>query len=153
MKRYHFRLEAVLKMRAMLEETCRNALGLLMVERQNLVESIESLRHDIQSAYFEQESYLSQGVKASHAAFFPQMIEGKNARIKELQAEIKDLDLRIDEKRAELARKRADLKLLENMKDKDFTQWKKSYNKLSDQKVEEMVQAWGENLKLSGERS
>ncbi len=147
MKRYQFRLEAVRKMRSMLEETCRSALGLLMVERQNLVEMIETLRHDIQSAYTEQETHLSTGIKGSHVAFFPQAVAGKEARIKEIELEISKLDVKISDKKVELNQRRADLKLIENLREKDFQAWKKAYNKETDLKVEEMVQLWGENLK------
>ena len=151
MKRYQFRLEAVLKVRTMHEETCRNALGLLMVERQNLVEMIETLRHDIQSAYSEQESHLTVGMKASHVAFFPQAVAGREARIKQVEGEMAALDQRIEEKRRELAERRADLKLVENLKKKEFDEWRKAYNKETDMKVEEMVQLWDENRKPQGE--
>jgi flagellar FliJ protein len=147
MKRYQFRLEAVRKMRSMMEETCRSALGLLMVERQNLVELTESLQHDIENSYREQEALLTTGLKAGHAAFFPMMVSGKEARIKEVQKEMALLDERIEEKKRELTQRRADLKLIENLKEKDFQVWKKAYNKETDLKVEEMVQLWDENRK------
>ena len=147
MKRYQFRLEAVRKVRTMKEELCRSELGLLMVERQNLVEQIETLKHDIDSAYKEQEQHLSSGMKASHAAFFPISVSGKEAKIKEVQREMSALDRQIEEKKQELNQKRADLKLIENLREKDFLTWKKAYNKETDLKVEEMVQLWGESLK------
>ena len=151
MKRYQFRLEAVRKMRSMLEEACRSALGLLMVERQNLVELIETIKHDIQSTYAEQESTMAGGMKAGHAAFFPYAVAGKEARIKEVEKEIAALDIKIAEKNKELIQRRADLKLIENLREKDFQTWRKAYNKETDLKVEEMVQLWGENLKEQGE--
>lgn len=138
-------------MRSMLEETCRSALGMLMVERQNLVELIETIKHDIQSTYAEQEATMAGGMKAGHAAFFPYAVAGKEARIKEIEKEIAALDIKIEEKKAELIQRRADLKLIENLKEKEHTAWRKAYNKETDQKVEEMVQLWGENLKEQGE--
>lgn len=150
MKRYQFRLEAVRKMRSMLEETCRNELGLLMVERQNLVELIETLNHDIASAYKEQEMHLTNGMKASHAAYFPQAVSGKEAHIKQVNKDIEMMDAKIADKRAELAQKKADLKLMEKLREKDFEEWKKAARKDENMKVEEMVQLWGENLKNHG---
>jgi flagellar export protein FliJ len=147
MKRYQFRLEAVRKVRTMNEETCRSALGLLMVERQNLVELIESIRNDIASAYKEQEQHLATGMRAGHLAFFPQSVSGREAKIKEVQNEMAKLDLKIEEKKIELNAKRAELKVVEKLKEKDFMEWKKKYNKETDLKVEEMVQLWGENQK------
>ena len=153
MKRYQFRLEAVRKMRTMLEETCRNALGMLMVERQNLVELIETIQHDIQGTYVEQETSLAVGMKAGHAAFFPYAVEGKKARIKEIEKEMAVLDVKIEDKKKELIQCRADLKLIENLREKDYQAWRKAYNKETDLKVEEMVQLWGENRKEQGEPS
>ncbi|MBY0518420.1 MAG: flagellar FliJ family protein [Bacteriovoracaceae bacterium] len=147
MKRYQFRLEAVRKVRSMNEEACRSALGLLMVERQNLVELIETITHDIENSYKEQELHLTTGMRAGHLAFFPQAVSGREAKIKEVQAEMAKLDIKIEEKKIELNTKRAELKVVENLKEKDFLDWKKKYNKETDLKVEEMVQLWGENQK------
>lgn len=153
MKRFQFRLHAVLKMRTMLEEKCRSELGMLMVERQNLVEQIETLRHDIDGTYREQESIMSTGMKAGHAAFFPMAVAGKEARIKEVEKEMTELDQRIEDKKKELMQLRADLKLMENLHEKELSAWKKAYNKDTDLKVEEMVQLWDESRKEQGDRS
>ncbi len=142
MKRYQFRLEAVLKVRKMEEETCRNALGLLMVERQRLLDQVESLKAEIAAAYRSQESAMGQGMRARHAAFFPVLVEGKDAHIKHVHGLIEGVEKQIEERRVELQRRRADLKAVENLREKDFLAWKKAANKEMDQKVEEMVQNW-----------
>ena len=61
------------------------------------------------------------------------------------------LDAKIADKKVELTQKRADLKLMENLKEKDLLAWKKAFNKEENMKVEEMVQLWGENLKSNQE--
>lgn len=147
MKRYAFRLEAVLKVRTMHEETCRNELGMLSVERQKNLDLIATINRDIQQSYEIQEKSMAGGMKASHAALLPMQVEGNNARIKQVEAQIKGLDLQIEAKRAELAQKRADLKVIQKLKEKDLLQWKKAFNKETDMKVEEMVQLWDENRK------
>ncbi|MFP5458174.1 MAG: flagellar export protein FliJ [Bacteriovoracia bacterium] len=151
MKRYQFRLEAVRKMRAMHEETCRNELGLLMVERQNILNQIESLTQDIKAAYVEQEVHLVTGMKASHAAYFPQAVAGREGQIKLLQKNLEMADARISDKKIELAQKRADLKLMENLREKDHAAWKNAYAKEENLKVDEMVQMWSESRKDQGE--
>jgi flagellar biosynthesis chaperone FliJ len=65
--------------------------------------------------------------------------------------QIENVDGRIEAKRSELQTKRAELKAVENLKDKDLLVWRKAYNKETDQKVEEMVQLWGENRKTRGD--
>lgn len=151
MKRYQFRLEAVRKMRAMHEETCRNELGLLMVERQNILNQIETLVQDIKAAYVEQETHLAGGMKASHAAYFPQAVAGREGQIKLLQKQVEMADARIADKKVELAQKRADLKLMENLREKDHAAWKKAYAKEENLKVDEMVQMWAESRKEQGD--
>lgn len=129
------------------EETCRNELGMLSVERQKNLDLIATINRDIQQSYEIQEKSMAGGMKAAHAALFPTQVEGNNARIKQVEAQIKGLDLQIEAKRAELAQKRADLKVIQKLKEKDLLQWKKAFNKETDMKVEEMVQLWDENRK------
>jgi broad specificity phosphatase PhoE len=50
--------------------------------------------------------------------------------------------LLIEEKKQELAIVRGELKIIENLKEKDFDAWKKATNKEIDQKVEEQTQIW-----------
>jgi flagellar export protein FliJ len=142
MKRYLFRLEAVLKVRTMHEETCRNELGRLSVERQRMLDQIATLNHEIQLTYESQEKNLTGGMRASQAAFFPLQVEGKNAHIQSLKAKIQALDTEIEAKRREHQQKRAELKVVQNLKENDLLKWKKAFTKETDQKVEEMVQLW-----------
>lgn len=152
MKRYKFRLEAVLKVRKMVEESCRNELGMLMVEKQNYLNEVATLESDIQKTYTANEKAMSEGMKASHVSFFPLVIEGKTAHIKKIEGMIGNVDSRIQSKLEELRIKKADLKAVEKLREKDFEVWKKAYNKEVDMKVEEMVQLWGENLKAQKEK-
>ncbi len=151
MKRFTFRLEAVRKLRTLLEERCRNELGHLMVERQNVLEQIAAVEKAIADAYREQEGHLAGGMRASHLAFFPMSTEGREARIRQLQTEVERLEGLIAEKRADLNQKRADLKLIENLREKDLRAWKKAYEKDENLKVEEMVQLWKENQRAGQE--
>lgn len=151
MKRYQFRLEAVLKVRRMVEEKCRNELGMLMVEKQNYLNEVTKLETDINQFYAAHETAMAGGMRAAHVSFFPRVVEGKEAHIKQLKGQIRDADSRIEEKLKELIEKKAELKAVEKLREKDFEQWKKAYNKDVDMKVEEMVQLWGENLKAQKE--
>lgn len=151
MKRYKFRLEAVLKVRRMVEESCRNELGMLMVEKQNYLNEVTTLESDIRDTYHAHEKAMGEGMKASHVSFFPQVVEGKEAHIKQVKHQITDVEKRIELKLEELREKKAELKAVEKLREKDFDLWKKAYNKEVDMKVEEMVQLWGENLKSQKE--
>lgn len=134
-------------MRKMVEETCRNELGILMVERQNYLDEVTNLETNISEAYKSHEQAMSVGMKASHVSFFPQIVEGKEAHIAQVKDKIVDVDARIEKKLQELKTRKAELKAVEKLREKDFEEWKKAANKQMDMKVEEMVQLWGENQK------
>lgn len=153
MIQYKFRLEAVLKVRKMVEEACRNELGILMVERQNFLDEITNLESNISETYRLHELALGGGMKASHVSFFPQVVEGKEAHIAQLKNKIQDINTRIDSKLEELKIKRAELKAVEKLREKDFDLWRKATNKKIDMNVEEMVQLWGESQKSQKEET
>lgn len=151
MKKYQFRLEAVLKVRKMEEELSRNKLGLLMVEKQKIQDEISEIEKRIDSSYLEQETHLIKGMNAAQAAFFPMLVDGSHSKIKELTKKLEQQDSLIEAQKKVLSQNRADLKLMENLNEKEFVRWKKEYNKLVDKNVEEMVQLWDENRKGLGE--
>src|SRR5690606_41411927 len=59
-----------------------------------------------------------------------------------LQRDKKIQERLIEEKKQELASLKGDLKVMENLKQKDFEDYRKAYNKEIDQKVEEQTQNW-----------
>lgn len=148
MKRYEFRLEAVMKIRRMAEERCKQELGQLMVFRTKKQSQIDSVNADIQSTYKEQETALARGgLKGYEIRSYPENIEARRATIKTIQQDITKLDKQIEFKRHELAEKRAELKVIEKMKEKDFEKYRKEFNKDQNEKLEEQVMLWQENLK------
>jgi len=144
MQKFKFKLESVLKMKTLLEEQCRNELGKIIVEKTNLEAEIERQNKNIDAMYFENESHLKKGMSASQVSVFPQLASGHRAKIEELKKMIAQVEERIEAKKQELSEKRAELKLMSNLKEKEFNLWKKAYNKHVDQTVEEMVMMWEE---------
>jgi flagellar protein FliJ len=142
MKLYTFRLEPVLKIRRLKEETCRMELG-RMITQLNKIES--QLAHDRQEIerYFEiQEKAMQVGMKGNQVQAFPMLVAAKDANIQALLRDKKAQEDLIEEKKKELATLRGDLKVIENLKDKDYTEYRKALNKEIDQKVEEQTQNW-----------
>lgn len=145
MQKFKFKLESVLKMKTLLEEQCRNELGKIVVEKKKIEDEIERNHRHIDASYVERESHLKQGQSAAHASFYPELADGYRARIEDLKKSAQEIDGRILAKKIELNEKRAELKLMSNLKEKELSQWKKSYNKHVDQTVEEMVMMWDES--------
>ena len=142
MKKYAFRLEPVLKVRKLKEENCRMELGQLIIQLNRIEDQLKRDEDEISSYYKIQEGSLTQGVRASQLQAFPMLIAGKERNIELLIRDKKNQERLIEEKKQELAQLKGDLKVMENLKQKDFEEYRKAYNKEIDQKVEEQTQNW-----------
>jgi flagellar FliJ protein len=150
MKRYNFKLDAVLKLRKLKEENCRTELGLLNRALEVIVQKIASDKEEIVKYYQIQELALKNGASAGKLQTFPSLVEAKEKNIQIFERKKKNHEDMIVEKKEELAILRGELKVMDNLKEKDFAEWKKAYNKEVDQKVEEQTQIWLDNRKKVG---
>ncbi len=142
MKRYQFKLDAVLKLRKLKEENCRTELGLLLRDLDRIIAQIAHENTEIGKYYQIQEVSLKNGATAGKLQTFPGLIAAKEKNIQLLERDKKRQEDYIAEKKEELAMLRGELKVMENLKEKSFDEWKKAYNKEIDQKVEEQTQNW-----------
>lgn len=142
MKRYQFKLDAVLKLRKLKEENCRTELGILLRDLEKIIGQIAHENEEIGKYYQIQEVSLRNGATAGKLQTFPALIAAKEKAIQLLERDKKRQEEYIVEKKEELAILRGELKVMENLKEKDFGEWKKAYNKEIDQKVEEQTQIW-----------
>lgn len=142
MKKYQFKLEAVLKLRKLKEENCRTELGILIRELEAINERITHENGEVTKYYQIQETSLKNGAPAGRLQTIPLLVAGKEQSIKQLEQNRRRQEEYIEEKKQELAILRGELKVMENLKEKDLTEWKKAYNKEVDQKVEEQTQIW-----------
>lgn len=142
MKIYQFRLEPVLKLRKLKEETCRIELGQLIIELARIEDQIQHDKNEISTYYAIQEGALKTGMKAGQLQAFPMLVVAKDRNIELLEADKIKQKAKIEEKKQELAHLRGDLKVMEKLKEKGFDEHRKAVNKEIDQKVEEQTQNW-----------
>lgn len=142
MRKYEFRLEAVLKLRRLKEENCRVELGQLQLQLSRIDDQISHDRTELGRYQDIQELSLKGGVTAGQLQAFPMLMSAKEANIQALLRERSQQEQLIQEKREELARLKGELKVMENLREKDYTEYRKSLNKEIDQKVEEQTQNW-----------
>jgi flagellar FliJ protein len=142
MKKYEFRLDPVLKLRKLKEENCRMELGQLLMELNRIEDQLAHDRFEIDNYYKIQEGALKTGLSGGQVQAFPMLVAGKNKSIDLLEIDKKNQINRIEIKKQELAQLRGDLKVMENLKEKSYDQWRKALNKEIDQKVEEQTQNW-----------
>lgn len=111
-----------------------------------VLEKIENqIKHEkseIENYYKIQEDSMRTGIRGSQIQAFPMLVAAKEKSLKHLDAQrLRQLEF-IEDKKKELAQLRGDLKVMENMKEKDYETYRKALNKEIDQKVEEQTQNW-----------
>lgn len=142
MKKYTFRLEPVLKVRKLKEENCRMELGALITYLGKIDSQLEHDRREINNYFKIQESAMKVGVRGDQIQAFPMLVAAKEQNIQLLDRDRRLQENKIEEKKRELAVLRGELKVIENLKEKDYTEYRKAMNKEIDQKVEEQTQNW-----------
>ena len=142
MKKYTFRLEPVLKVRKLKEENCRMELGRLIQEMTRLDAQLAHDRKEIDNYFKIQEASLKTGVRGDQIQAFPMLVSAKEKNIQLLLRDKKNQEQLIEAKKQELAVIRGELKVIENLKEKDYNEYRKAVNKEIDQKVEEQTQNW-----------
>lgn len=142
MKRYTFKLEPVLKMRKLKEENCRMDLGRLITELTRIENQLAHDRREIENYYKIQEESMKKGIRGDQIQAFPMLVAAKEKNIQLLLRDKKSQEQLIESKKQELAVLRGELKVIENLKEKDYTEYRKAVNKEIDEKVEEQTQNW-----------
>lgn len=142
MKKYIFKLEPVLKVRKLKEENCRMELGQLMNHLNKIEDQLKHEHQEIDKYFKIQEASLQSGVRGDQVQAFPMLVSAKEKNIQLLYRDKGQQEKLIEQKRQELATLRGELKVIENLKEKDFDSYRKAMNKEIDQKVEEQTQNW-----------
>jgi len=142
MRKFEFRLEAVLKVRKLKEENCRMELGQLLVELNKIEDQINYDKNEIDNYYALQENALKNGMAGNQLQTYSMLIDSKYTNIKLLEEEKIKQEKVIEEKKEELAILKGELKVMENLREKSYDEYRKALNKEIDQKVEEQTQNW-----------
>lgn len=146
MKGYKFKLEAVLKIRKLKEEQCKMEIGRIQVKINSYKEQIEQHQDGIKQAYESNEQALAGGMNGQELRFHTFFVSGKRAHIEKINSEIQMLTSQVNEKFNELKYLRADSKVIDNMKEKDRTKYKKALQKKQFEEMEEQVQNWKQSI-------
>ncbi len=117
-------------------------LGQLIRELSRIENQINFDKNDIENFYKIQENSLTSGMNGGQLQAFPLLIAAKSENIKRLEKAVIRQEQLIADKKVELAKLKGDLKVMENLKQKDYDEYRKDVNKQIDQKVEEQTQNW-----------
>jgi flagellar export protein FliJ len=142
MKGFKFKLDAVLKIRKLKEEQCKMAIGRIQVRMRELEGYIKGHSDGIDQAYQDQEQGLAQGMTGRELQFHPFFVGGKRAHIGQIEKEIEGLQEEVDELYEQLKQFRADVKVIDEMKEKETLKYKKKMDKKQFEELEEQNQNW-----------
>ena len=144
MKKYKFKLDALLKIRKIKEDQCKMHIGQLQVHLTSLREEVSQHNKDINEAFELQEKSLVGGASGLETRFHPYFVQGKRTHIIKLEDEIEQFELKVQQMYARLNEFRADVKVIEEMKEKDQKKYKKDLDKRMNAEIEEQVQNWSQ---------
>lgn len=149
MKKYKFKMEAILRLKEFEEEKAKIELGKVNKQIVEIDNKIEKHLISIETAYTSQEEILKSGSDGRFLQFYPFYTQSMQNTIIKLKQDRAELEKLATVKLQELVRCRNQVKIFEKLKEKDFLEWKKAVNKEEDQKIEENVQLWLQNKSAS----
>ena len=117
-------------------------LGQLITELSRIENQLAHDRREIDNYYKIQENAMKNGIRGDQVQAFPMLVAAKERNIELLLRDKKKQEELIEAKKQELATLKGELKVIENLKEKDYNEYRKALNKEIDQKVEEQTQNW-----------
>ena len=140
MKKYKFKLEALLKMRVFKEKKIKQEIGEIVSEIENCKKKIAKMNSDIGKGYESQEGIVNSTVPGRMLQFYPSFFEAKYKEIENAKKLISSLEDIYEDKLQELKMAMGEVKVVENMKEKDKTSFKKHIMKKEQEDIEELLQ-------------
>jgi flagellar FliJ protein len=140
MKGFKFKLDGLLKVREFKERALKVELGQILKQINEAQDEILNLKKNIQETYDAQEQFLADPSAGDMIKFFPKFIETKNHAIENQENLIYALQKKFETKQLELATARGEVKVIENLKEKKKTEYKKKIEKKHQENVDELVQ-------------
>ncbi len=139
-KQYKFKLEALLRMRTFREKKVKQELGEIVSNIATFKEKREIVDKEIIHYYTSQERTIRSGISAKDLSFYPKLFDFKRCEAKNIQENLHMLNEKYKEKAKELKSAMKEVKVIENMKEKDRELFRKERNKKSQSNIEELSQ-------------
>ncbi len=140
-KKFKFKLDGLLKVREFKEKKIKLELGEILKEIEQTKSNIAKAQVDIEECYVAQEDFVNQPAAGSMVQFFPQFIEAKRADQKAQENILLSLQRKYDEKVKELATAKGEVKVIDNLKEKNLKEFKKKREKTLQESIDELTMA------------
>lgn len=129
MKKFKFKLQPLLQLREFKEQTLKTELGQINQLLSATLDKINELNNALDQSYESQNESAKRGLTGMQISFYPQYQDAIRADIQRQNNRLHALRLSYMNKLKELKQQRAQVKVLENLKDKHFVDFKKEINK------------------------
>lgn len=139
MKGFKFKLDGLLKLREFKENSIKSQLGGILKEISRVEGKIEEIEKSIDESYKSQEEFLAQPAAGEMIKFFPYFIQGRKEDLAVQHNLLRGLRNQYEQKLLELKKARGDVKVLENMKDKKSSEFRKAANKKREADIEDIL--------------
>lgn len=138
-QKFKFKLDGLLKVREFKEKQIKLELGAILNDIEKAKGTIEKAQRDIEECYNAQEQFVSEPAAGRMVQFFPQFIQSKREEQKIQQNILYALEKKYNDKIKELATAKGDIKVLDNLKDKQKTEFTKIQEKKFQEQIDELT--------------
>ncbi len=129
MKKFKYKLDALLKLREFKEKKIQLELASILNDIKKLEDRNIEVDLEIDQAYKEQEEMLKNDADPTSLQFFPVYIRGKRAEKEQNKVEISNLYVKYKEKIVEMKTAMGEVKIIENLKEEAKKSHQKELNK------------------------
>ena len=129
MKKFKFRLEGLKKLRNFREHQTKIEMGVINKEIEEVKSAIAKCHVDLDESYDSFQAVSKAGAIGRELHFYPLFNQGKRAEIDKLESELRALQLRLERKMEELHERRGESKVIENMREREESDFKKELTK------------------------
>ncbi len=139
MKKFTFKLEPLLKMRLKREELVTIELAAAQNEKAKIENSIENVKTGIKDSIERSRNYFNAGVKIDSLLMTRNYIEVLKKRLAGFETDLAAAENKISLIKQKLAEAVKERKIIETLKENQFTAYKKEYNRQDNSQMDEIA--------------
>jgi len=138
-QKFKFKLDGLLKVREFKEKKIKLELGDILKEIEHAKGIIAKAQQDIEDCYEAQEAFVAEPAAGRMVQFFPQYIQSRREEQKIQENILYSLNRKYQEKIKELAHAKGEVKVIDNLKDKQQLEFNKKKEKKLQEGIDELT--------------
>lgn len=141
MPKFKFKLDGVLKLREFKEQAAMNAIAEVVSQIEETKAEIKGIHEAIDKGYESQEAIADSDSesKGRQLYFYPYFFKGKKEHLNQCETRLAALEKKYERRVQEYAEAKGEVKVIQNLKDKEFSAFKKALDKKVEENREEFV--------------